>query len=186
MHSIKTAQPNDLPSICKLCRRVDEALVKEGNFMWDHGYPAESDFKEDIENERLFVLKEGSRVLASASVSHNLTEDFFPISHSQKKTEDIMEIISYEGETLCSLHRLMVDPAYWRKGLASELMDFLLKKYPGATWVFASYNGNNKALSFYHKKGFILYGLYSDFEWGNDSVQYLWFKKAKRDGLCSL
>jgi ribosomal protein S18 acetylase RimI-like enzyme len=185
MHKLGLAKLSDLPALMKLFRRVNAELVAAGNLMWTHGYPLESDFKEDIENQCLYVLKEGSRVLAMGAVSHDVTADFFAESHSAAKTTEVLEKVGWAGEPIAMLHRFMADPAYQGKGVASELLDYLLSRYKGSTWIFAAYPSNLRAIRFYEKHGFTNYGIYKDFEWGPDSVQVLIGKKYKRDGLCA-
>jgi GNAT superfamily N-acetyltransferase len=185
MHKLIIAKPNDLPAIMKLFRRVNANLISQGNLMWTHDYPLESDFKADIDNECLYLLKEGMRVLAMGAVSHDVTADFFADSRSAKKTTEVLEKVGWAGEPIAMLHRFMVDPAFEGKGVAAELLDFLLARYKGSTWIFAAYPSNLRAIRFYEKHGFTNYGIYSEFEWGPDSVQNLIGKKYQRDGLCA-
>jgi GNAT superfamily N-acetyltransferase len=184
MHTIGPAKEKDLPSVLKLFRRVNAQLSEEGNLMWSHGYPSPEVFQEDIANHRLYLVKEGTRVLAMGAVSHDITDDFFSQSRSQKKTQDVLDLIGWKGEPICLLHRFMSDPAFWGKGVAAELWDYLERRYKGSTWVFAAYCRNEKALAFYRKHGFTVHGIYRDFEWGEDSVQILISKKYQKDGLC--
>jgi GNAT superfamily N-acetyltransferase len=186
MHHLGFAKESDLPAILKLFRRVNAHLQEENLLMWSHGYPDESDFAEDISNHCLYVLKEGSRVLAMGSVSHDVTADFFPVSHSQRKTQDVLDKISWAGEPLCLLNRFMVDPAFEGKGVSSELLSYIESLYKGSSWLLAAYSENTRAVRFYEKHGFQNYGIYKDFEWGEVSTQFLIGKKYKRDGLCAL
>lgn len=184
MKTIGPAKEKDLPGVLKLFRRVNAQLVNEGNLMWSGGYPSDEIFKADIVNQCLYIVKEGTRVLAMGSVSHDLTDDFFNETHSQKKTQEILDMVQWEGEPICILHRFMADPAFWGKGVAAELWDYLARRYKGSLWVLAAYCGNEKAIAFYTKHSFKNHGIYKDFEWGEHSIQNLLSKKPIKEGLC--
>ena len=184
MYKIVKAQPTDMPSLMKCLRRTDAGMLEDGLDIWDHGYPAEEDFLEDLEDETLFVVKEGARVIASIGTSFDLTGSFFGESRSQKKTVALLERIGHQGEPVVAFHRLFVDPAYQRKGIAKMLLKAIESRYPETTFVLAVYCDNRKAKAFYEVMGYQDFGRDFEFEFGPASDEYLMAKPYKKAGLC--
>lgn len=186
MHKLGRAKPNDLPAVEKLFRRVDAALVSEGNDMWDRGYPEKADFAADLQDGSLYLLKEGSRVLAMASVSHDLGDALYPRTHSAKKVQGLLDEIGWNGEEISILHRFMVDPAFWGKGLSDEFLAYLFERYKGSTWIFAVYQINEAGFAFYKRKGFSVLAGDPGLEYQDDHGCCIVYKKYRKDGLCQL
>ena len=184
MYKIVLAKENDIPSLMKCFRRVDEFLVNQGLTMWDGEYPNEALFREDMEKGSLFIAKEGARVIGSVSVSHDIEEAFFEESRSAKKSGKILEAINYHEEMLTVLHRLFVDPAYHHQGIARALVRAIEAKYNGSTFLLAVYTPNEGARKFYSAIGYIDYGVGWDFEFGDYSDEHLFVKRDKNEGLC--
>ena len=184
MRKIVHAKESDMPSLLKCFRRVDAALLSKGLTMWDEGYPSEEDFRKDLESESLFVMKDGARIVASVSVSHDVALSFFPESRSQKKAEAILSDISYQGEQITILHRFFVDPAYEGKGIGKELFQAIEAKYRPSSFLVAIYHENEDAKAFFQKMGFTNLGRDYNMEYGKYSDEYLYAKVYKKDGLC--
>ena len=184
-HSIVKAKPEDIPAIVSLFKDVGENLLEEGNPMWSGDYPGEEDFVQDVEMGRLYVMKEGKRILGSASIAHDVAEAFFPQTHSYRKSDELLERIGYRGEPIAILERFAIAIDRQNQGLGSEFLQSLFAKYKGSTWVFAVYEKNARALRFYQKRGFLSLGIYPGLEYGGYSSQYVVYRTYKKDGLCS-
>ncbi|MCI1245112.1 MAG: GNAT family N-acetyltransferase [Bacilli bacterium] len=167
------ANNKDLPAVMKLFRRVRASLAEEGNDMWEDGYPDETDFEKDVDGHCLYIAKNGGRVVGSVSVGFDPLADFFPLSKDSRKLLALLDKCSAkEEDNLLLIHRLMVDPMDRRKGVASDLVDYLKGLYPHRLWIFSATPSNAAAISFYEKKGFLNLGPY-DFEFGAFSRQIL-------------
>ena len=160
MHKLSRASEKDLPAAMKLLRRVVARLEADGNMMWSEGYPEERDFAADIAAQTLFVIKEKGRILASASVSFDVKEEFFAETHSDAKAADLLDKARWDGSPILILHRLMVDPAFWGQGLGYEMIAYLKTAYPHRFWIFVAATTDEKAVRFYVKHGFVDHGKY--------------------------
>ncbi len=185
LHTISKAGFDDLPYVFSLYREVGEQLLSRGNPMWSGDYPSEDDLREDIGAGRLYLIREGKEILGAASISHDVTEAFFPRSHSYRKGDELLEKVGYRGEPIAILHRFAILPLYQHKGVGSEFLASLMARYRGSTWLFTVYEKNAEALLFYKKRGFSSLGLYPDIEAGEFSSQFVLYKTYKREGLCS-
>lgn len=180
MLKLGLAHEDDLPAVMKLFRRVNASLLFEGNAMWNHGYPLEENFRDDIERKTLYLAREGGRILGSVSVSFDPLEAFFDESHDSKKLNALLDkCAAKEEDSYLIVHRLMVDPMDQRKGVASNLISYLKDLYPHRLWIFCAHPLNTKAIAFYEKKGFYNLGPY-DFEYGPESRQILFCSPRDR------
>lgn len=173
MLRLSPAKENDLPAVMKLFRRVNASLLYEGNDMWNHGYPDEANFRDDLARKLLYVAKDAGQIAGAVSVSFDPMEAFFDETHDAMKLSALLDKVSAkEDDSLLIVHRLMVDPLMRKRGVASSLIDYLKSLYPHRLWVFCAFPSNEKAISFYEKKGFLNLGPY-EFEYGKESVQIL-------------
>jgi GNAT superfamily N-acetyltransferase len=170
------AKQQDLPSVMKLFRRVNESLLLQGIDMWNNGYPDEQIFADDISQKHLFIAKDGAIPVTSAAVSFDLKEAFFEETKSEAKVADLLDKVHWKGENVLVLHRLMVDPRKQGKGIAVELLRYIETLYPHRLWIFCAYIANPKAVAFYEKHGFVNAGPYL-FEYGPYSRQILFYKR---------
>jgi GNAT superfamily N-acetyltransferase len=173
MLKIRPAKDKDLPAIMKLFRRVNASLLSDGLQMWNQGYPTEDNFKEDLLAKNLYLATEGGRIIGSVSVSFDPMPAFFDETHDPKKLSALLDKVSAkEEDSFLIPHRLMVDPMDQKKGVASTLISYLKDLYPHRLWIFAVYPLNQKAITFYEKKGFLNMGRYL-FEYGPVSEEIL-------------
>jgi len=66
----------------------------------------------------------------------------------------IVEVIHTEPYTL--IRSLVVDPAYFRKGIGSQLMNYVLDSYTSDLFIVETGLENEPALRLYNKMGFVL------------------------------
>lgn len=73
---------------------------------------------------------------------------------------ELSGVISIKAEeNLIDIHRLMVHPKHFRKGIAKRLLDFIESVGEGnETLIVSTGSKNAPAISFYEKNGFIITG----------------------------
>ena len=184
MLKIGLLKENDIPSAEKCFRRVEGNLEEESIIAYPSVLSNENSLHLDAEGHHLYGVKEGIRVIASAGVSHEVLESFFPESQSQRAFEELLFSSPYQGEELLEIHRFHVDPAYQRKGVGSALLRALLASHEEAGFLALIPLDNQAALSFFAKNKFVL--ISKDFKLENDEktpfAVLAYF--PKRDGLC--
>ena len=70
--------------------------------------------------------------------------------------EDIlMGVVAYKiKEGVVDIHRLVVSPAYFRKGVGKRLVKYLLKRYKGYEFTVSTGTANKPAIALYQAFGF--------------------------------
>lgn len=168
----------------KCFRRVDAYLLDLGLTIFDKGYPNEDTFRLFLENGSLYVVKEGTRVIGTAAISHDVVSSFFPKTRSQRKAGDLLEDGGVGEEMVTVIETFFIDPAYMRKRIGSELLRSLEEKYRPSTFMLLSEKENSGALSFFKVKGYdCLPGNFGIEKEGSENGIIL-IKRYKRDGLC--
>lgn len=77
---------------------------------WDNVYPDRNSFTEDISQENLYLYYFGHQPIACAVLNENQDAEYQKI------------IWKYQADNILIIHRFMVHPDYWGKGIASKLM----------------------------------------------------------------
>ena len=185
MRRIRLCQETDLPSLYKCLRRVKEGIRLEGLDYWNDEYPLEEDLKEDFEAGRLYIVKEGGRVIGALAVSHDVAHSFFPESRSEKKAVDLLDKVGHKGEDVLMISRLMIDPAFQKKGIGTEFLKSILANYRHTSFLISVSKRNVKAVSFYKKNGFVP-SFSPEFEYGGfpSSEFVLMTRMYRPQGLC--
>ena len=71
------------------------------------------------------------------------------------KNNELAGLIEIEFQNdLLDICSLVVDPKYFRQGVAGELLDFVLDKFQPKESIVETASVNNPAISLYNKKGF--------------------------------
>lgn len=177
-HIVK-ARKEDLPEVYQCFLRSNEALKAKGNFMWDHGYPREKDFDEDISNGHLYVIKDKEKVIASLGVYLDPADYFFFRSKESSKMDLIYQALNLDNGQYLVLERLMVDPLYQGNGLAKALLNHVLKKYPEYGQLAAVFKEDAELKPFYAKLGFAIADPFVGFEWNNPDNCFLIGRRNK-------
>lgn len=69
--------------------------------------------------------------------------------------DQLLGFISYRRENnTIDIHRLVVDPGHFRKGIGRELLAFLLEKYKGIDFIVSTGSANTPAKRLYESFGF--------------------------------
>lgn len=157
MQRVGLVKQNDLTSASKCFRRVEEGLRLEGL------PPLPFASLEELKDTTLYCLKEGARVIALAAIT----------SETGLSNNTLYEA-GYQGERVCLISLLAIDPAFERKGIARVFLRDLLSFYRETTF-FAYLNPRNpRALHFFQKAGFILL----------EPARSLYGKAYQKTGLC--
>lgn len=115
MNIIK-ANYNDLDQIMTIVLEA-KAFLKEHNInQWQNGYPNINTFKLDIDNERLYVVKESNEVLAVFAIV-NYESDYDYIYDGSWK----------DDSPYIAIHRIAVSNKHKGKGIAKYIFDCLKK-----------------------------------------------------------
>ena len=71
-----------------------------------------------------------------------------------KKGDRLIGIIEIEANDIIHIQSLVIDPEFFRQGLASQLIDFMLDRYKNKTFTVETGAGNFPAVSLYQSYGF--------------------------------
>lgn len=132
---IRLANTMDLPAVIDLMKRVIPVMQADGNDQWDEGYPNEDIFKKDINEHDLFVLIFDNKILGAVVINCD-----FPVEYSS---------VSWKmSPNTYTFHRLMVDPDFQGKGIATAIFKFIEKrgKNMGLKSLRVDTNTNNKTM----------------------------------------
>jgi ribosomal protein S18 acetylase RimI-like enzyme len=178
MEKIRLAKSNDLPRIEKMFRRVRASMELNGVYCWSQGYPTNEDFENDIANKNAYILTDDGMVKAYMAISTNLLEAFYPDSHDEQKLIALLSDLESDGdEKGIVLERLMVDPAFRKKGYAKEIVNSLRDKFPHSLWIALVVESNAAVFPFYENMGFKQAG-YHEFEYGKNSHCLVLYKRG--------
>lgn len=71
------------------------------------------------------------------------------------REEELIGVVSYKiAEGLVDIHRLVVSPAHFRKGIGKRLVEYLLKRYKGYEFIVSTGTANKPAIALYQAFGF--------------------------------
>jgi len=101
----------DIKDIMNIITLVVREMRSNHNPQWDEFYPQEKDFLADIREGDLYISERDGRLVGFVCVNKIEPVEYVGLDWSSSK--DVLVI-----------HRMAVDPAYRRKGVASELMNF--------------------------------------------------------------
>jgi RimJ/RimL family protein N-acetyltransferase len=152
---LQVLKKTDLKELWSLFLRTKKRMEEEGNFMWSHAYPSRSLFREDLASGNAFGIWEKGRLIAYVTLSFSLFDDFFYQSRSVEKEKSLLSFVGAKpDEKPVLLHRLMVDPAFQGRGVATEILKELKNKCQGYLALFASSPANDQANRLYERLGF--------------------------------
>ena len=110
----RLARNEDLPAILDIVIDAKEKLKKQGSDQWQNGYPNEATFKEDINNQILYVGLIDMEVVAVFAVT-NYEEAYDHLLNGKWE---------YDDEYLVC-HRLAIKKEYQNKRLGYEVFRFI-------------------------------------------------------------
>jgi len=110
----RKANFDDLPAIMKIIRQAKEFMKSQGLDQWQTDYPAEIDFRKDIERGDCYVLT-GNGTVAAVFVLSTVPEECYKSIHGSWLTE---------GENYAVVHRSAVSAECRGKGVGREMFRF--------------------------------------------------------------
>ena len=108
----RRAEEADLPAILAIADEAKAFLAAQGLDQWQHGYPAEEDFRRDIERGDGWLFTADGNPAGYLCISRRSEAAYTAIEG---------EWLSCAGPYL-TIHRIMVSDAYRGKGIASEMI----------------------------------------------------------------
>ncbi len=168
MQKLVLAQSKDLAPLSKSLRRCQIEM--------DTPIIAEDFLASFVQENRVFILKDGAKILSFLVVSFFPMDEIFP--NSIKKQDDFLFDLGYFGEPLLLIQGIFTDPMYRNKGYASLLFNSLCSVKKQASMFALLKQEWKDTLPFFEKLGFKVKGL-------NDSSSLILVRKKKKEGLCS-
>ena len=140
---IRQAQAKDKAKIAEIRPLVFKSMLAAGLYQWDDEYPSEKILFEDIDKGHMIIAQINEEIAGYVTVNKEIPAEYseIPLKFSPK---------------IC-VHRLSVNPAFGRLGIATALMDYVHKEYK-ARGFFAicldTCEDNTAALGLYEKLGY--------------------------------
>lgn len=106
----RVASPKDLGDICGLFGSAIDTMIQNKIFQWDELYPAEKDFREDIERGQCYVGVTEDRIAVVYVLNQECDEQY---KNGEWK---------YVEEPYYIVHRLCVDPVFQNQGVARRTL----------------------------------------------------------------
>ncbi|MDJ0330237.1 GNAT family N-acetyltransferase [Planococcus sp. S3-L1] len=109
------------------------------------------------------IQQQGYRIEAEMMGFYGIPQLHEPILEIQHSTEvfigfneeQLQGVISYQVEEgLIDIHRLVVAPCYFRKGVAKQLIEYVLRNYRGYEFIVSTGTANKPAIALYQAFGF--------------------------------
>lgn len=107
---INSGTPDDLELVGELMTKCVADMHQRGLFQWSGSYPGLEVFDDDIANGNLYVLRDSGVVIGVFTLDRNQNDEYREIDW---KGEDGRAVV---------VHRLAIDPARQRQGLATKMM----------------------------------------------------------------
>lgn len=142
----RKALMEDLPEILVLYKAVVENMISSGINQWSDEYPNKEVLTEDIEKGELILALSDKRIVSAFVMNEFADEDYYKADWQ------------YPHLRWCVVHRLCVSPVCHRQGIATLVMNYVegTAKLQGYEAIHLdTFSGNPKALSLYHKLGFV-------------------------------
>jgi GNAT superfamily N-acetyltransferase len=111
--SIRSGSPHDLDSVMRLKEACVLRMRQIKIDQWDEVYPNRTSFEEDIDYGNLYLYFLNDLLIACAALNENQDSKYQEVNWG------------YYAENIAVIHRFMVHPEYWGKGIASKFMSFI-------------------------------------------------------------
>lgn len=141
---IRKAIESDLDAIVDIKDAAVEIFKTEGNPQWDAEYPTRASFQQDIADDSLYVYVQDGRVAGFACINSDEPPEYLALTWR------------CPGPSLF-LHRVAIDPAARKSGIASKLLAFAeqLARSRGAKSIRTdTFSGNKKMHGLFEKMGY--------------------------------
>jgi GNAT superfamily N-acetyltransferase len=140
---ITVAVPEELPAITDIVRKATHAMIASGIDQWDEHYPHADRLAADIESGTLHVIRCDRRPAGLV------------VLNGEQEPEYETVCWTVAGRPMI-VHRLTVDPAYQRRGLATRLMRYAEAYAAGRydTIRLDAFLSNPAAVALYERLGY--------------------------------
>lgn len=131
--------------IMNLINKCIKYMESEDIYQWNEFYPTLEIIEKDLQEERLYVLKDKDQCIACVGIDDEEPEEYKSINWFTN------------GEKVLVIHRLAVHPTYQGKGMAKKLMTFIESIVGENNYTcirLDAYSGNEKALKLYENLGY--------------------------------
>lgn len=135
----------DIEKLLAMTQACARHMITNGIYQWNESYPSYEAFKNDIELDQIWVLKDGDMIIGSIVITEVEDEEY-----------DGVVWLTPQGGSVY-IHRLAVHPDYQGKGLAQQLMNFAedYAKEKGYVSVrLDTFSLNKRNNVFYQKRGY--------------------------------
>ena len=114
---IRLASISDILAILSIVEDARQFLKKTGSDQWQgkDGYPNETNFLQDIQNQILYVFESNNHVVGVAAISHYMDENYAKIEDGEWISNRKPYIV---------IHRLAVKKEYLQHGIAQQIFFF--------------------------------------------------------------
>ena len=113
MKNIELASIDQIDLIMKIIKACTNHMIKNGIFQWNDKYPSKQSFIDDINNEDLFVLKHGDKIIGCVCASLDMDAFYKQITWNTSSKKNIY------------LHRLAIHPDHQGQGFAQYIIKFI-------------------------------------------------------------
>lgn len=140
---IRRALLTDLEKVLDIKELVIADMAKHNIFQWDHTYPNQDIFTQDIENGDLYVIEEDNVIYGFACIDMKQAPEY--------------TALNFNTETAYVIHRLAIHPDYNGRGYASQIIKFaeeLAQKEGVFHLRIDTFSQNHRAQGFFKKQGF--------------------------------
>ena len=147
-YEIKAAEPYDLDACMRVLQSAVAHMRSRGFLQWDDKYPNREVLQNDIRAGSLHVVRVAGAVAGFAAFDRNEPAEYAAID------------FQYPTPAMY-VHRLCIDPAFQRRGLALSLMQFAfgLASQKGCRSIrLDTRSDNSAALALYRKLGYRIRG----------------------------
>ncbi len=112
----RKAEPNDIEEICSIVHDAVDVMEQNNIFQWDDLYPAQEDYREDIEKSQLYVGSVNCQIAVMYTLNQKCDKEY---ENGKWK---------YKDEPFYTVHRLCVAPNYQNKGIARSTLLYIEKQ----------------------------------------------------------
>ena len=149
MVNIKLANLGDLDRVKEIAEACAEKMIEDNIYQWNENYPSKEIFREDINNNALFVAKINSEIVGCIMLS--------------SCKDDVYKNVKWISEDNNNLyiHRLAVHPSFQKKGIARKMMDYaeaFAKSKNLKSIRLDTFSKNQRNNKFYKLRGYIKLG----------------------------
>lgn len=109
---LRKAISADINDIMKIIKETINEMQSYGNTQWNEDYPQEKDFLADIQKGDLYVSERNGSLIGFVCINKKEPAEYADLAWSIQEPAMIV-------------HRMAVNPAYRKQGIATSLMNFV-------------------------------------------------------------